>query len=199
MFHCNLCSLAWSSARFVGDSACLFLFFYQYEVGGNPCQVSCRNVLQWAVVRFMSTLVSHSLPLTISHSAVSYIGLSMSIGLVVDYVMHVLMRYYELKGTRQERTVEMLRTMGASVLVGGLSTFLGTMLLAFSSTRMFYTIFVTFLGIVTLGLGHGLILAPVILATIGPEDESTDQDATKADSMHPKSGFPRKHNIKFEI
>ena len=123
----------------------------------------------------------------------------MSIGLLVDYVMHVLMRFYELKGTRQEKTVEMLRTMGVSIFIGGFSTFLGTMLLVFSSTRIFYTIFVTFIGIVTIGLGHGLILVPVILATIGPEDTTTDEDSTKPESLNPKSGFPRKQNIKFEI
>lgn len=123
----------------------------------------------------------------------------MSIGLLVDYLMHVLMRYYEVKGTRHEKTVEMLRTMGVSILIGGISTFLGTMLLVFSSTRIFYTIFVTFLGIVTIGLGHGLILVPVILSTFGPEDECIDEDATKAESLNLKPGFPRKQNIKFEI
>jgi Niemann-Pick C1 protein len=104
-------------------------------------------------------------------NAVSYIALVMSIGLLVDYIMHVLLRYYESAGNRKEKTVEMLKTMGSSILIGGISTFLGILPLAFSSSEIFTTIFLTFLGLVTLGCGHGLILVPVILSTIGPEDE----------------------------
>lgn len=87
---------------------------------------------------------------------------------MVDYIMHILFRYYELSGNRREKTEGMLRTMGASILVGGISTFLGTLPLAFSTSKIFNTIFFTFLGLVTLGLAHGLILLPVILSTIGP-------------------------------
>jgi Niemann-Pick C1 protein len=61
--------------------------------------------------------------------------------------------------------------MGASILIGGISTFLRTLPLAFSSSEIFTTIFITFMGLVTLGCGHGLILLPVILSTIGPEDQ----------------------------
>jgi Niemann-Pick C1 protein len=61
--------------------------------------------------------------------------------------------------------------MGSSILIGGISTFLGILPLAFSSSEIFTTIFLTFLGLVVLGCGHGLILVPVILSTIGPEDE----------------------------
>jgi Niemann-Pick C1 protein len=104
-------------------------------------------------------------------NAVSYIALVMSIGLLVDYIMHVLLRYYESSGNRKEKTVEMLKTMGSSILIGGISTFLGILPLAFGSSEIFTTIFLTFLGLVVLGCGHGLILVPVILSTIGPEDE----------------------------
>jgi predicted RND superfamily exporter protein len=104
-------------------------------------------------------------------NAVSYIALVMSIGLLVDYIMHVLLRYYESPGNRMEKTVEMLKTMGASIFIGGLSTFLGILPLAFSSSDIFTTIFVIFMGLVTLGCAHGLILLPVIFSTVGPEDE----------------------------
>jgi len=103
-------------------------------------------------------------------NGVSYCGLVMSIGLLVDYIMHILLRYYETAGNRREKTVDMLHTMGTSVLVGGISTFLGTLPLIFSTSNIFYTLFVAFLGMVTLGIGHGLILLPVFLSTFGPED-----------------------------
>jgi len=115
------------------------------------------GVLQWA---------------GISINAVSYIILAMSIGLLVDFLMHILLRYYELPGTRQERVVETLRTMGSSVLLGGITTFLGTVPLSFSVSHIFYTVFVSFVAIVGLGITHGLILLPVILASIGTQDQS---------------------------
>lgn len=64
----------------------------------------------------------------------------------------------------------MLRSMGSSILLGGTTTFLGMMLLVFSSSAAFVTMFVIFTGIVVLGVSHGLILLPVLLDTIGPLD-----------------------------
>ena len=103
-------------------------------------------------------------------NGVSYIAFVMSIGLLVDFIMHVALRYYESteKG-RVEKTKEVLRTMGTSILLGGLSTFLGTMPLAFASNGIFNTIFITFIGIVLVGISHGLILFPVILSMVGPQ------------------------------
>ena len=102
-------------------------------------------------------------------NAISYITLVMSIGLMVDFIMHILLRYYEAKGTREQRVVETLSTMGASILVGAISTFLGIMLLVFSTSAMINNIFVAFIGLVTFGVLHGLIFLPTLLAMVGPE------------------------------
>jgi predicted RND superfamily exporter protein len=110
----------------------------------------------------------------ISINPVSYISLVMSIGLLVDFIVHVLLRYYEVQGDRATRTKEMLRTMGSSVMLGGISTFLGVLPLAFSSSTIFFTIFVAFLALVTLGIGHGLILLPVLLSILGPESTKVE-------------------------
>jgi predicted RND superfamily exporter protein len=131
--------------------------------------VDLLGVLQWAGIHI---------------NAVSYIALVMSIGLLVDYVMHVLLQFYESSGNRKEKAVEMLRTMGSSILIGGISTFLGTLPLAFSLSEIFTTIFIAFLGLVTLGCGHSLILLPVILSTIGPEDQITKKEAASKSLEH---------------
>jgi len=143
----------WTAAFFVLPLICLLY-------------IDLLGVMQWAGVHI---------------NAVSYIAVVMSIGLIVDFIMHVILRYYECPGNRRQKTVEMLKTMGSSILVGGLSTLLGTLPLAFSASAIFYTIFIAFLGLVTLGIGHGLILLPVILSLIGPEDQCGAALVVKSD------------------
>ena len=136
----------WTAACFILPVICLLY-------------VDLLGVLQWA---------------KIDVNAVTYVTVVMAIGLYVDFIMHVLLRYYECDGNRGERTVEMLRTMGSSVLAGGISTFLGILPLALSTSAVFYTVFIAFVGLVTLGTGHGLIFMPALLATVGPQDAVAD-------------------------
>jgi Niemann-Pick C1 protein len=55
----------------------------------------------------------------------------------------------------------------------------GIMMLALSTSEVFRTIFFAFLGVVTLGCGHGLILLPLILSIIGPEDQAKTEATDK--------------------
>jgi len=48
------------------------------------------------------------------------------------------------------------------------------------------------------GMGHGLILLPVVLATIGPEDEP-HSDSTSTEASSSFEGGAKRKNIKFEI
>ena len=100
-------------------------------------------------------------------NSVSYITLTLSIGLMVDFVIHILLRYFDSPGTTREgKTKDTLKTLGASVAMGGFTTFLGVLPLVFNTTG----IFETFIGLVLLGVSHGLILLPVLLSLCGPED-----------------------------
>lgn len=104
-------------------------------------------------------------------NVVSAIGLIMSIGLVVDYNMHVALAFYETKHasiSRDEKVRKVLTTMGASIMVGGLTTMTSALPLGLTGSLAFRTFFFTFLAIPVLGLAHGLILLPVILSLWGP-------------------------------
>jgi len=103
-------------------------------------------------------------------NGLTYICVVVAIGLLVDFLMHILLRYYESRPdqTREDRVKETLQTMGVSIMVGGLTTFLGVLPLIFSSVNIFSTVFYAFFAMVTLGVSHGLILLPVILSYVGP-------------------------------
>jgi Patched family len=58
--------------------------------------------------------------------------------------------------------------MGSSILLGGLSTFLGVLPLAFGTSTVMQTVFKCLCSMVVLGLTHGLIVLPVLLSFVGP-------------------------------
>jgi len=133
-----------------------------------PHWTACFFVLPMMVILYIDLLGTlqfagmHINPLV-------YICLIMSIGLLVDFIMHVLLRYYESPfSTREEKVKDTLKTLGASIFVGGLSTCLGVVPLAFSSSGIIQTVFVLFISMITLGVGHGLIFLPVVLSYVGP-------------------------------
>lgn len=102
-------------------------------------------------------------------NSLTFVIICMAIGLLVDFLVHILLRYYEADGeTREAKIRETLRTMGASMFVGGLTTFLGVCPLVLSTTHIFMTVFWAFAAMVILGFTHGLILLPVVLSLTGP-------------------------------
>jgi len=115
-------------------------------------------------------------------NVVTYVALVISIGLLVDFIMHILLRYYEsTQKTREDRVKDTLRTLGSSVLVGGISTFLGVLPLVLSTSYVLRTICACFFATVVLGVSHGLIFLPVLLSIFGPannSDENTKPSAT---------------------
>ncbi|XP_028413389.1 patched domain-containing protein 3-like [Dendronephthya gigantea] len=105
----------------------------------------------------------------VSLNGISMIGLVMAIGYSVDYSAHVAHAFVvsDVPGNDQ-RIVRSLSTVGISVLMGGVSTFLGIVVIAFSESELFHIFFRILFGIVVLGLLHGLLFLPVLLATFCP-------------------------------
>ncbi|CAB9510116.1 Pick C1-like protein 1 [Seminavis robusta] len=143
----------------------------------SVCVVGFAFIPHWSAIFFLFPFISilyidlmGFLQFTGNNlNAVSYFSLVMSIGLLVDFLMHVLLRYHECPGeTREAKVKEALKSMGASILVGGLSTLLGVVPLGFSSSELMRTVFVAFMGMVALGISHGLVVLPVVLSLVGP-------------------------------
>ena len=102
-------------------------------------------------------------------NAISYITLVMSIGLMIDYIMHILMRYYDCKGTRQQRVQQTMSSMGSSIFLGAASTLLGILCLSMSTSAVLRDIFISCVGLIVFGVLNGLIFLPVTLALLGPQ------------------------------
>merc|ERR1712176_75434 len=84
-------------------------------------------------------------------NAITYIALVISIGLLVDFIMHILIKYYESnKITRNDKVVDTLRTMGTSILKGGISTFLGVLPLYFSTSYIVQNLYIIFTSMIVL-------------------------------------------------
>ena len=92
----------------------------------------------------------------------------MSMGLVADYSLHIVHEFVHMDGVndRCSKTGLALQNMGGSVLLGGFTTFLGIVALAFANGEVFRTFVILFLSMNVLGLAHGLIFLPVALGTV---------------------------------
>ncbi|CAB9503372.1 Pick C1-like protein 1 [Seminavis robusta] len=100
---------------------------------------------------------------------ISCFAVIVSIGLLVDFNMHILMAYYEsTHSSRDGKVKDAMQNIGSSVVIGGISTFLGVVPLFFSKSPLLQNLFYGFWGMVILGTFHGVILLPVILSYCGP-------------------------------
>ncbi|KAK1747162.1 patched family protein [Skeletonema marinoi] len=102
--------------------------------------------------------------------SVSVINIVLAVGLSIDYSAHIGHCFMVKGGTDNDaRATESLADIGASVLNGAMSTFLAVAVLLFSKSYVFRTLAIQFALTVTLGVLHGLILLPVLLALFGPK------------------------------
>ena len=166
----------------------LFLFFEQYVVISHE---SLRNLLCAAgtvafvmvffcIYPLVSILVVSGLAVSVvelfgmmyfwnvSFNSISMLNLVMAIGFSVDYSAHFGHAFsISNQGKVEDRILDALISVGWSILMGGLSTFIGILALAFSSSDIFQIFFRIFLGIVLFGLFNGLVLLPVLISLFG--------------------------------
>jgi len=124
---------------------------------------------------------------------VSFLCLTMSIGLSVDYVVHIAhayecfdyshtegqetektdtLRSEDLANDATKKTKDKLRFAlsgtGRSVTKGGISTFIGLIMLAFSPAKAFRVFFKMLFSTVLLGLYAGLVYFPACIILVDP-------------------------------
>lgn len=99
--------------------------------------------------------------------SVSVIYAVIGIGLCVDYATHVGHGLLTEVGNVSERVIKTLGAVGADVIVGGVSTFLGVLLLVLSKSYVFRVMFQVFFLTVVIGLAHGLLLLPSMMTFLG--------------------------------
>lgn len=106
--------------------------------------------------------------------SISVINIVLAVGLSVDYSAHVAHNFMVKGGDcKNKRVTEALADIGASVLSGGLTTFLAVSVLLGSDSYVFQALAIQFVLTVTLGIAHGLILLPVLLSLLGPNPLSS--------------------------
>lgn len=104
----------------------------------------------------------------------------MTIGFMVDYVIHFMLKYFELvdekshlfDGNKDKAIEAAISTMGSGVLIAGCTTVLSTLPLCFSKSSVILSIFIIFFSFVLISLIHALVLVPVLLSLFGPSPET---------------------------
>ncbi|KAG8595966.1 hypothetical protein GDO81_001690 [Engystomops pustulosus] len=105
-------------------------------------------------------------------SAVPVVILIASVGIGVEFTVHVALAFLTAIGDKNRRAVLALEHMFAPVLDGAVSTLLGVLMLAGSEFDFIVRYFFAVLAILTLlGVLNGLVLLPVLLSVFGPYPE----------------------------
>ncbi|XP_064927625.1 protein patched homolog 2 isoform X2 [Columba livia] len=107
-------------------------------------------------------------------SAIPVVILIASVGIGVEFTVHVALGFLTAAGSRNVRSAAALEHTFAPVMDGAVSTLLGVLMLAGSEFDFIMRYFFAVLTILTLlGLLNGLVLLPVLLSVIGPPPEAS--------------------------
>ncbi|XP_032971627.1 protein patched homolog 2 isoform X6 [Rhinolophus ferrumequinum] len=110
--------------------------------------------------------------LGIKLSAIPVVILVASVGIGVEFTVHVALGFLTTPGSRNLRAARALEHTFAPVTDGAVSTLLGLLMLAGSNFDFIVRYFFMVLTLLTLlGLLHGLVLLPVLLSILGPPPE----------------------------
>jgi len=102
-------------------------------------------------------------------NSMTMIQIIMCVGFCIDFSTHICHAFVHADGPRNVRVSQALDKAGGPIFNGAISTIIGVLVLAFSTSYVFFSFFQVIFLLVIFGLAHSFFLLPVILAYIGPE------------------------------
>jgi len=123
-------------------------------------------------------------------NALSLVNLVASVGISVEFSVHVTHGFLRASGSRGERAVKAVEGVGGVVLSGIVVTkILGVSVLAVAKSRIFVVYyFRMYLALVVAATLHGMVLLPAILSVWGPSSEGSKDASTDHVLPDPEHG-----------
>ncbi|KAK2145475.1 hypothetical protein LSH36_679g01017 [Paralvinella palmiformis] len=136
----------------------------------HPISITCVTITMVTIVLGMFGFMSFW---NVELSSITNVQIVLSVGFSVDFTVHISHAFMTATGkNRNERVIAALEKVGIPILNGAFSSIVGVLILAFANSYVFRSFFKTMVLVITLGLGHSLLLLPVMLSFIGPRRTS---------------------------